>query len=57
MQVKGVNAKTVVTNLRKHSRPGAIKTGYIEKKEICTWDDRDDWGDWDDRYDIWDEMW
>jgi len=35
MQVKGVNAKTVVTNLRKHSRPGAIKTGYIEKKEIC----------------------
>ena len=56
MQVKGVNAKTVVTNLRKHSRPGAIKTGYIEKKEICTWDDRDDWGDWDDRYDIWDEM-
>ena len=38
MQVNGVKAKTLAMNLRKHSRPGAIKTGHIEKKEICTWD-------------------
>jgi len=35
MQVKGVKAKTLAMNLRKYSRPGAMKTGHIEKKEIC----------------------
>jgi len=46
MQVKGVKAKTLAMNLRKYSRPGAMKTGHIEKKEICTWDDWDNWDDW-----------
>ena len=45
MQVKGIQAKNLVTNLRKHSnRRSAIKTGHIDNKEICTWDDWDDGG-------------
>ena len=40
MQVKGVKAKTLAANLRKYSRPGAMKSGHIDKKEICTWNDK-----------------